>query len=69
MRPEWLRGMRRGEGEDVVRGVVGLVLGRVFCCRCLFPEGWVDWQGGEVVDVFRYLRGLVEARGVVERGL
>ena len=65
VRPEWLQGMRRGQGEDIAVSVLSLLHNKVFCCSCLYPPGWVDWQRGEV-DIFRYLQGLIEARLTAE---
>lgn len=69
LRPEWLDGMRRGEGLENAGQVLGLLERRAFSCSCLYPEGWRDWQQGEV-DVFWYLRALlyVGARARTERG-
>ena len=65
VRPEWLQGMRRGQGEDIAESVLSLLYNKVFCCSCLYPPGWVNWQESEV-DVFPYLKGLIEARLTAE---
>ena len=61
VRPEWLQGMQRGQGEDIAGPVLNLLHNKAFCCSCLYPPGWANWQESEV-DVFRYLKGLMEAR-------
>lgn len=65
VRPEWLNGMQRGQGEDTAISVLNLLRHKAFCCSCLFPAGWRNWQEGEV-DVFWYLNQLVNAQSRAE---
>ena len=68
VRPEWLRGMQRGQGDDTAASVLSLLGREAFCCSCLYPAGWRNWQPGEV-DLFPYLNELIDARSRFEAGI
>lgn len=64
-RPEWLRGMQMGQGEDIATSILCLLEDKAFSCSCLYPPGWTNWERSEV-DLFPYLNQLVNARSEAE---
>lgn len=67
-RPEWLRGMQRGQGDDTAGPILRMLERKDFCCSCLYPAGWSNWQRSEV-DLFPYLNELIDARSRFEAGI
>ena len=61
VRPEWLDGMQRGHDASTAASILSLLHNKAFCCSCLFPACWQNWEQPEVDDVFRYLKALINA--------